>query len=76
VHGSGDLIRWLLDNHLVDEIILFTYPLVIGQGARLFPETGPDTALELVDSRATAEGITIQVYRPTGRPQYATATAD
>jgi dihydrofolate reductase len=76
VHGSGALIRWLLDNHLVDEIILLTYPVVIGQGTRLFPDNGPDTALELLDSRATPGGVTIQVYRPTGRPQYAAATAD
>ena len=72
VHGSGNLVRWLVDNHLVDEINLLTYPVVIGQGTRLFPDTGPDTALELVDSRATPKGVTIQVYRPTGRPQYAT----
>ena len=71
VHGSGDLVRWLLDNHLVDELILLTYPVVIGQGTRLFPATGPDTALELLDSRASAGGVTIQVYRPTGRPRYA-----
>ena len=72
VHGSGALIRWLLDNQLVDELILLTYPVVVGQGVRLFPDTGPDTALDLVDSRATSNGITIQVYRPGGRPQYAT----
>jgi dihydrofolate reductase len=72
VHGSGALIRWLLANNLVDEITLLTYPVVVGQGTRLFPDTGPDTALELVDSRATRSGVTIQVYRPTGRPQYAT----
>ena len=76
VHGSGNLIRWLFDNQLVDEITLLTYPVVIGQGTRLFPDTGPDTALELVESRATSSGVTIQVYRPTGRPQYGTATAD
>jgi dihydrofolate reductase len=76
VHGSGSLVRWLFDNHLVDEINLLTYPVVIGQGTRLFPDTGPDTALDLIDSRATPKGVTIQVYRPTGRPQYATATAD
>jgi dihydrofolate reductase len=74
VHGSGNLVRWLLDNELVDEITLLTYPLVVGQGTRLFPDTGPDTALKLVDSRATPSGVTIQVYRPAGRPQYATAT--
>jgi dihydrofolate reductase len=74
VHGSGALVRWLLDNHLVDEVTLLTYPVVVGQGTRLFPATGEDTALELVDSQATTGGVTIQVYRPTGRPQYATAT--
>jgi dihydrofolate reductase len=72
VHGSGALIRWLLDNQLVDEITLLTYPVVIGQGTRLFPEAGPDIALDLVDSRAFPQGITSQVYQPTGRPQYAT----
>ena len=73
VHGSGALVRWLLDNDLVDEMNLLTYPVVVGQGTRLFPDTGPDMALELVESRATPSGVTIQVYRPTGRPQYATA---
>jgi dihydrofolate reductase len=76
VHGSGNLVRWLIDNGLVDEITLLTYPLVVGQGTRLFPDTGPDTALELVESRATSGGVVIQLYRPAGRPQYAPATAD
>jgi dihydrofolate reductase len=71
VHGSGSLVRWLFDNQMVDEIILLTYPVVVGQGARLFPDAGPDTALGLVDSRVTPSGVTIQVYRPSGRPQYA-----
>jgi dihydrofolate reductase len=72
VHGSGALTRWLLDNQLVDEITLLTYPVVVGQGTRLFSDAGPDIALDLVESRAFPNGITIQVYRPTGRPQYAT----
>jgi dihydrofolate reductase len=76
VHGSGALVRWLFDNDLVDEIILLTYPVVIGQGTRLFPATGPDAALDMVELRSTPSGVTIQVYRPTGRPQYATDTAD
>nr|WP_274389154.1 dihydrofolate reductase family protein [Streptomyces taklimakanensis] len=74
VHGSGALVRWLFDGQLVDEIILLTYPVVVGQGTRLFPDTGPDAALDLVDTRTTPKGVTIQVYRPTGRPRYATAT--
>ncbi len=72
VHGSGALVRWLFDNDLVDEITLLTYPVVIGQGTRLFPDTGPDLALELLESRVTPGGVIIQVYRPNGRPQYAT----
>jgi dihydrofolate reductase len=76
VHGSGSLVRWLFDNQLVDEITLLTYPVVIGQGKRLFPDSGTDAALELVESRATPNGVTIQVYRPSGRPRYATATAE
>jgi dihydrofolate reductase len=73
VQGSGALIRWLLDNDLVDEVTLFIFPVVVGQGTRLFPDTGPDAALELVESQSTPSGVTIQVYRPTGRPQYTTA---
>jgi dihydrofolate reductase len=76
VHGSGALTRWLLENDLVDEMNLFTFPVVVGQGTRLFPDTGPDKALDLIDSRATPNGVTIQVYRPAGRPQYGTATSD
>jgi dihydrofolate reductase len=73
VHGSGTLIRWLLDNDLVDELTLLVVPVVLGQGMRLFPDAGPDIALELIDSRADTKGVTIQVYRPTGRPRYPTA---
>ena len=76
VHGSGKLVRWLFDNDLVDEINLFTCPLVLGQGTRLFPNTGPDKALELIESRSTPSGVIIQVYRPNGRPEYRTATME
>jgi dihydrofolate reductase len=72
VHGSGALTRWLLDNQLVDEINLLVCPVVVGQGTRLFPDAGLDMALDLVDSRAYPKGVTLQVYRPAGRPQYAT----
>jgi dihydrofolate reductase len=71
VHGSGTLIRWLLEHDLVDEMTLIVVPVVLGQGARLFPDAGPDMALDLVESRVDTKGVTIQVYRPAGRPQYA-----
>jgi dihydrofolate reductase len=56
VHGSRTLIRWLPDNDLVDELTLLIFPVVVGEGTRLFPDTGPDTALELAESRATPAG--------------------
>jgi dihydrofolate reductase len=74
VHGSGALVRWLLAHRLVDELTLVVCPVVVGQGRRLFPDTGPDLALELVASRSTPGGVTIQGYRATGHPQYATVT--
>jgi dihydrofolate reductase len=76
VPGSGVLLRWLLANHLVDQFDLVIYPVVIGQGTRLFPDSGPDGALDLVNSRMTSAGIAIHSYRPLGRrPEYATASA-
>ena len=51
--------------------------MVVGQGTRLFPDTGPDLALELVGSQTVdTSGVTIQIYHPAGRPQYGTATVD
>jgi dihydrofolate reductase len=67
VHGCGALFRWLFDNDLVDEMNLFIFPVIVGQGTRLFPDSGRDRALELVSSRVTPNGVTIQIYRPTGR---------
>ena len=57
-------------NDFVDEINLLIVPVVVGQGTRLFPDTGPDTALDLVSSRTTSGGLTIQTYRPLGRREY------
>ena len=71
MHGSGTLVRWLLGNDLVDQMTLLIVPVVLGQGTRLFPGTGPDMELDLVESRADSKGVTIQVYRPAGRPRYA-----
>ena len=74
VHGSGALFRWLHAFDLIDEMTLFIFPVVVGQGMRLFPDTGRDRALELVSTRTTPGDVMIQVYRSTGQPQYGTAT--
>jgi dihydrofolate reductase len=70
VWGSGTLVRSLLDHRLVDRIVLLVYPVVVGQGTRLFPAAGPDIGLELLDLRSTPKGVTLHTYRTTGRPAY------
>jgi dihydrofolate reductase len=73
VHGSGELLRWLLERDLVDELNLRLYPVVVGEGTRLFPERGQSHELTLVESRTTPSGMTLQTYRPAGRATFATA---
>jgi dihydrofolate reductase len=63
VHGSGDLLRWLLDRDLVDELNLRLYPVVVGD------------ALTLVESRSTPSGVTLLTYRPAGRATFGDAGA-
>ena len=73
VHGSGELLRWLLERDLVDELNLQVHPVVVGEGMRLFPDQGQTHDLTLVESRSTPSGVTIQVYRPAGRATFGTA---
>jgi dihydrofolate reductase len=73
VHGSGVLLRWLLERDLVDELNLRLYPVVVGDGLRLFPEQGQSHDLTLVESRSTPGGVTLLTYRPAGRARFAPA---
>lgn len=70
VHGSGRLVRTLHEHDLVDEYRLLVFPVVVGEGRRLFPDRGVATGLTLADSRTTGSGVAIQVYRPTGRAEF------
>ena len=73
VHGSGQLVRYLLDNDLLDRLNLLVFPVIVGAGRRLFPESGIATGLALDESRTTKSGVTISVYRPIGRPEFGEA---
>ena len=70
VHGSGVLLRWLLEHDLVDELNLRIYPVILGDGLRLFPERGQSHNLELVESRSMPSGVALQTYRPAGRATF------
>ena len=67
VHGSGVLLRWLLEHDLVDELNLRITPVIVGDGLRLFPEHGQTHDLELLESRTLPSGVTIVTFRPDGR---------
>jgi dihydrofolate reductase len=66
VHGSCRLVRSLHDLGLVDEYRVFTFPVVLGGGLRLFSEGAAPTGFELVDHGRSASGITFSTLRPTG----------
>jgi dihydrofolate reductase len=63
VHGSASLVQTLLQNDLVDELRLMVFPVVLGDGKRLFGETTDKKALELADSKVVGDGVSILVYR-------------
>ncbi|HEX4400243.1 MAG TPA: dihydrofolate reductase family protein [Galbitalea sp.] len=68
VPGSSLLIQWLLGNDLVDEMELMVVPVILGQGARLFANSGREIGMQLVEAHTDSKGVMIQTYRPTGRP--------
>jgi dihydrofolate reductase len=62
--GSATLVRSLLEKGLLDELRLLVHPLVVGSGAKLFPEGTTPVNLELVDSRTFSTGVIDLTYRP------------
>ncbi len=66
VHGSGALAQSLIDANLVDEYRLFTFPVHLGSGRKLFREGMRPAALRLLDTRTTGAGVVIATYEPAG----------
>ncbi|HEX2087221.1 MAG TPA: dihydrofolate reductase family protein [Solirubrobacteraceae bacterium] len=66
VHGSAGLLQTLIAHGLVDEFHVWTFPVVVGGGKRLFGDGLPGFGLELVDSRTSGTGVVIATYRPAG----------
>jgi dihydrofolate reductase len=66
--GSGELLRALLAEDLVDELLLLVHPIVLGAGQRMFAADGPHARLRLVDATPTGAGVIIAQYaREDGR---------
>jgi dihydrofolate reductase len=66
VHGSAQLAQALLDDDLVDELRLMVFPVVLGQGLRLFGATGDKKPLRLVNSQTVGDGVAILTYARAG----------
>jgi dihydrofolate reductase len=66
VAGSSTLPSPLLEHGLVDEVVLFVYPVLLGTGKRIFAEGTPARAFELASTKALPAGITINSYKPAG----------
>jgi len=75
VHGSPGLAPTLLREGLLDELNLIVFPVVLGDGKRLFGSGTVPTAFELVQCGTTGKGVTIATYRRVGRPTYGTIGA-
>ena len=64
--GSGNLIQTLQTASLIDEYNLWTFPVVLGRGKRLFSEAARPSALRLVRSRVSTTGVVMSTYVPGG----------
>ena len=66
VHGSGNLVQTLMRHDLVDRYRLWTFPVVVGSGKRLFADGTVPAGLKLVDSTVSTTGVVIGTYEPAG----------
>jgi dihydrofolate reductase len=64
VHGSAQLAQTLLEHDLIDELRLMVFPVLLGNGKRLFGETSDKKTLRLVDSQVVGDGVVILTYAP------------
>jgi dihydrofolate reductase len=66
VTGSGELIQTLMEHDLVDEYHLWVFPVVVGEGKRLFARGARPGALTLVDTKVSTTGVAIHTYERAG----------
>lgn len=66
VWGSSTLTPVLLDQRLIDEVVLFVYPVLLGRGKRCFSDNAAPRELAFVSSKTTTTGVLINTYRHVG----------
>lgn len=66
IYGSGELVAYLIEHKLIDELKLFLHPVVVGSGKRLFPDGINTSAWNLAGTSAFSSGAIVLDYRPAG----------
>jgi dihydrofolate reductase len=66
VWGSSELLQTLIAARLVDEFRIWVFPLVLGEGKRLFENGVPPLGLTLIKTRSTPKGVLVNTYHPAG----------
>lgn len=69
VPGSGSIVHLLIDNDLVDELRLMVFPVSIGAGLRVFPDTQKKTSWKVVDTVRFESGPRVDTYVPLVQPE-------
>ncbi len=66
VWGSGNLIQTLLKNNLIDRMHVWTHPVTLGSGRKLFADGTQPATYKLVDSKISTTGVIFATYEPAG----------
>jgi dihydrofolate reductase len=64
IYGSGELVAYLIEHKLIDELKLFLHPVVVGSGKRLFPDGANTSAWKPAGTAAFSSGAIVLDYRP------------
>ena len=70
MHGSGDLLQTLFKNDLVDEFHVWTFPVLLGSGKRLFADGAIPAGLKLDGVKTSTTGVVIAIYERAGAIKY------
>jgi dihydrofolate reductase len=70
VHGSGNLMQTLIKHDLVDEYQLMIFPVLLGNGKRLFSDGTIPSGLKLVDTKTSGTGVVIATYERAGEVEH------
>jgi len=76
VHGSSNLLQTLIKDGLIDEYHVWTFPVLLGSGKRLFADGTIPIGLKLVDTKTSTTGVVIATYEPAGEVPYGSFEVD